>query len=194
MGELKSAWEIAQGKADRLGKLSAEELQQQREERCRQTGQAIAQRYLDNIEPLDLDVELEKHPEGEQGLTKRAAAKRLVEALDLSSQAGTGRRPARGDGGMDRVIQGIAMLEPKSGAILEQLRQLFQEYEAATGQTGREIKSKGRERLHRLRISGTAVGAINVEAVPGWQQAWQRLRQPFEPRLDHLKQELTKLF
>jgi len=193
MGELKSAWEIAQGKADRLGKLSAEELQQQREEKCRQTGQAIALRYLENIEPLELDVELEKHPEEEKGLIKRAAAKRLLEALELGSQSGTGRRPAGGDGGMDRVIQGIARLEPKSGAIIEQLRQLFQEYEAATGQTGREIESKGRERLHRLRISGTAAGAINMEAMPEWQQAWQRLKQPFQPRLDQLKQELTKL-
>ncbi len=204
MGELKSAWEIAQDKADRLGKLSAEELRQQREEQCRQIGQAIAQKYLDNLESLDLDAELEKHSEAEEELIKTAVAGHLVQALKLSSQSGTSRRPTEREGGMEqnnssggayfrmeRVIQGIAGLEPKSGTIIEQVRQLFQEYEGATREAGHEIERKGRETLHQLRISGTAVGDINVEAMPEWQQTWHRLKEPFEPRLDHLKQELT---
>lgn len=205
MGELKSAWEIAQGKADRLGKLSAEELQQQREEKCRQIGQAIAQRYLDNLESLDLDVEMEKHSEAEEGLIKTAVAAHLIQALELSSQSGTtSRRPTERDGGMEqnnssggayfrmeRVIQGIAGLEPKSKAITERVSRLFQEYEGATREGRQEIERKGKETLHRLRISGTAVGDINVEATPQWQQTWHRLGEPFEPRLDHLKQELT---
>jgi len=204
MGELKSAWEIAQGKADRLGKLSADELRQQREEQCRQIGQAIAQKYLDNLESLDLDAELEKHPEEEKGLMRTAVAGHLIQALELSGQSGTNGRPAEREGGMkqnngsgraysrmERVIKGIASLEPKSGAITERVRQLFQEYEEATREAGHEIERKGKEALHRLRISGTAVGDINVEAMPQWEQTWHRLRAPFELRLDHLKQELT---
>jgi len=207
MAELKSAWEIAQGKADKLGKLSTEELRQQGEEKCRQIGEAIAQRYLDNVEPLNLGIELDKHLEEERELIKRAVASRLIQALALSSRSGASCGPAGRDGGMkqsnrggaaylrlEKIIQGIASLEPQSRAITERLRQLFQEYEEVTREARQEIERKDKEILHRLRISGTAVGAINVEAVPGWQQAWQRLRQPFEPRLDHLKQELTKLF
>ena len=207
MGELKSAWEIAQGKADKLGKLSSEELQQQGEEKCRQIGQAIAQRYLDNLESLDLEVELDKHSEEEKGLIKRAVGSHLIQALELSSQSGTSRRPTERDGGMkqnnrsggayfrmERIIQGIAGLEPKSGAITERMRQLFQEYEGATREARREIERKGKETLHQLRISGTAVGDINIEAMPQWQQTWHRLREPFEPRLDNLKQELLRVF
>lgn len=91
---------------------------------------------------------------------------------------------------MERVIQGIARLEPKSGAITERTSQLFQEYEGATREARQEIERKGKENLHQLRISGTAVGDINVEAMAQWQQTWHRLREPFEPRLDYLKQEL----
>ena len=207
MGELKSAWEIAQGKADKLGKLSAEELQQQREEKCRQIGQAIAQRYLDNLEPLDLGIELDRHPEEERELIKRAVASRLIQALDLSSRSETspdttgrhGRVKQNNRSGgvylrLERITQGIASLEPKSGAITERVRQLFQEYEGATREARHEIERKGKEILHQLRISGTAVGDINVEAMPQWQQTWHRLRKPFEPRLDNLKQELVTVF
>lgn len=200
MGELKSAWEIAQGKADKLGKLSAEELQQQREEKCRQIGQAIAQRYLDNVESLNLGIELDRHPEEERGLIKRAVASRLIQALDLSTGWGTRGGPGAAvetyrSGGacprLDKIVQAIGSLEPKSGAITERVRQLFQEYEGATREARHEIERKGKEILHQLRISGTAVGDINVEAMPQWQQTWHRLRKPFEPRLDNLKQELT---
>jgi len=204
MAELKSAWEIAQGKADKLGKLSTEELRQQGEEKCRQIGEAIAQRYLDNVEPLNLGIELDKHLEEERELIKRAVASRLIQALALSSRSGASCGPAGRDGGMkqsnrggaaylrlEKIIQGIASLEPQSRAITERLRQLFQEYEEVTREARQEIERKDKEILHRLRISGTAVGDINVEAMPQWQQTWHRLRKPFEPRLDNLKQELV---
>ncbi len=185
MAELKSAWEIAQGKADKLGKLSAEELRQQGEEKCRQIGEAIAQRYLDNVEPLNLGIELDKHLEEERELIKRAVASRLIQAMDLRFFTSF-----RMTDKLEKTIQGIASLEPQSRAITERLRQLFQEYEGATREARHEIERKDKEILHRLRISGTAVGDINVEAMPQWQQTWHRLRKPFEPRLDNLKQEL----
>lgn len=203
MGELKSAWEIAQEKANKLGRLSPEELEQQREEKCRQIGQAIAQRYLDNLGSLNLGIELDRHPEEEKGLIKRAVASRLIQALDLGSRLATspdttgrhGRVKQNNRSGgvylrLEKIIRGIDSLEPKAGAITERVRQLFQEYEEATREARREIERKGREILHQLRISGTAVGDINVEAMPQWQQTWHRLREPFEPRLDNLKEEL----
>ena len=209
MGELKSAWEIARRKAEKLGKLSAEELRQQREENCRQIGEAIARKYLDGPDRLNLDGELEKQPEEDRGLIKRAILAQLIEAMDLrfftsfrmtggplrmtDKTVGMTDEPFRMTGGAEKVIEGIARLEPESGAVIEQLRQLLQEYEAATRQTRHDIESKSREALHRLRISGTAVGDINVEAMPQWQEEWHRLRAPFEPRLEGLKQELVEL-
>jgi hypothetical protein len=56
MSEMKSAWEKAMEKADKLGKLSSEELQQME---YRPTGNRIAAQYLQE-EQFDLDVEITK--------------------------------------------------------------------------------------------------------------------------------------
>jgi len=48
MSELKSAWEVAQERANRLGKLSADEKEQQERQKYRQVGQVLAQKWLDS--------------------------------------------------------------------------------------------------------------------------------------------------
>ncbi len=196
MGKLKSAWEIAQEKADRLGKLSAEEMQRQREQECRQIGRAIAQRYLDSPEPLPLAIELNKYQE-KKDLVRQAALTHLTQAIDLKSWSGTSPDPTKYDnrsGGiyprLERIIQGIAAVEPKSESIIERIMGLVQEYEQLADKTRQAIEIKCRETLHKLRISGTAVGNINIEATPQWQQSWHLLTEPLESRLDSLKQEL----
>jgi hypothetical protein len=83
-------------------------------------------------------------------------------------------------------------LGPKSQPIVERVTGLVQEYEQAKREIRQELQGKDRGILHQLRISGTAVGDINVEATPQWQQNEQRLLEAFSPRLDALKQELIK--
>jgi len=184
MGKLKSAWEIAQEKADRLGKLSAEEMQRQREQECRQIGRAIVQRYLDSPEPLPLAIELNKYQE-KKDLVRQATLTHLTQAIDLRflTSFGMTSKP-------ERIIQGIAAVEPKSESIIERIRGLVQEYEQLAVKARQAIEIKCRETLHQLRISGTAVGNINIEATPQWQQSWHLLTEPLEPRLDSLKREL----
>lgn len=196
MSDLKSAWEIAQEKAKKLGKLSHEEVRQQREEQCRQIGAAIAQRYLDNPEPLSLRAELNKHSEEEQVLVKRAILGYLIQAMDLSHRSGRSPDSTRYNHSgevylrLEKIVQGIASLEPTTATITGQISQLCQEYEGAIRKTKQEIERKSRETLHQLRISGTAVADINIEATPQWQQSCHKLIEPFQPRLDSLKQEL----
>ncbi|PIU56972.1 MAG: hypothetical protein COS87_00550 [Chloroflexi bacterium CG07_land_8_20_14_0_80_45_17] len=184
MGKLKSAWEIAQEKADRLGKLSLAEMQRQREQECRQIGRAIAQRYLDSPELLPLAIELNKYQE-KKDLVRQATLTHLTQAIDLRFLTSFGMTSK-----LERIIQGIATVEPKSESIIERIRGLAQEYEQLADKTRRAIEIKCRETLHQLRISGTAVGNINIEATPQWQQSWQLLTEPLESRLDSLKQEL----
>jgi len=81
MGELKSAWEIAQEKANRLGKLSAEEMEQQERQGYRQIGQGLAQKWLDSSQQLDMTAELNKHEEKEREIIKQALIEHLVEAV-----------------------------------------------------------------------------------------------------------------
>ena len=181
MGELKSAWEIAQEKADKLGKLSVEEEQQQREEECRQIGTAVAQKYFDQPDLQDIATVLNSYPEEKRKLIRRATLNCLVEAIDLTSL------------NLGKAIQGIAMVEPRSQGVLEQIAQLAQEYEQAGRKAREGLQNKVKETLHQLRISGTAVD-INIETTLEWQEAWSSLAQPFKSRLDTLKQELTSVF
>jgi hypothetical protein len=182
MGELKSAWEIAQEKADRLGRLSAEEQEQQKKERCRQAGQVLAQKWLDTSEELDIAAELNRYGEEEKGMIRQAIIDRLVEAINFESP-----------GGLVKAIQGIANLEPESQPTIEGITGLVQEYEQAERKRRRELQGPYREILHELRISGTAVGDINVEATSQWQQSQRRLIEALAPRLNELKQELLRL-
>lgn len=191
MSELKSAWEIALEKSNKLGKPSAEEEQRYLEEKYRQIGTAIVWKYLDDPRgspesSSGLTSQLEAYSEKEKNpiiknLIRRAALNELIAALDLKNPMNP-----------NEICRGIASLRPESQPVLDQVTQLVQEYEQARGETRRELENKGKEVLHRLRISGTAVGDINIEDSAEWQEKQQLLMATFAPKLDSLKQELTK--
>ena len=182
MSELKSAWEIAQEKANRLGKLSAEEREQQERQRYRQIGQALAQKWLDSSQRLDMAAELNKHGEKDRAIIKQAVIEHMVEAIEFTT--------TRGINSVKRVIEAISSLGPELQPKAEEIGQLVQEYEGAEQKIRQELESDYRETLHKLRISGTAVDAINIEANPQWQLARQELVEAFTPRLNDLKQAL----
>jgi hypothetical protein len=194
MGELKSAWEIAQEKASKLGKLSAEEKRQQMEQRCHQIGKAMAQTYLDHQEGQNITTQLSNYPEEEKRLIAQAIVGHLSEALSLRNPKITENPQGFSSvSRLEKIIQGIATIAPKLQPVTSQISLLIQEYQQAGEKTRQEIENKGRERLHQLRISGTAVGGINIEATLEWQEDWYKLAQPFEERLNELKQELPQL-
>ena len=182
MGELKSAWEIAQEKANRLGTLSAEEKEQQARQRYRQIGQALAQKWLDSSRQLDITTELNKHEEKEREIIKQALIEHLVEAIEFTT--------TQGINSAKRVIKVISSLGHELQPKAEGIGQLVQEYEAAEQKIRQELESDYRETLHQLRISGTAVDAINIEADHKWQVARQGLVEDFTPRLNDLKRAL----
>jgi hypothetical protein len=182
MGELKSAWEIAQERANRLGKLSAEEEEQQARQRYHQIGQVVAQKWLDSSQQLDITAELNKHKEEERNIIKQAIIEHLVEAIEFTATEGMNR--------MKKVIEGISSLGPELQPKAKEIGELVQEYEGAERKIRQELESNYRETLHQLRISGTAVDAINIEAGPQWQPTQQRLVEAFTPRLNDLKRGL----
>ena len=183
MDELKSAWEIAQERAGRLGKLSTEEREQQERQRYRQVGQALAQKWLDSSGQLDVTWELNKYGESERDRIKKSLIDRLVQAIEFTTtQAISGTR---------RIVEAIGSLEPGLQPGTSEIARLVQEYETGQHTIRQELESGCRETLHKLRISGTAVGAINVEASPEWQLANQELLEALTPRLNDLKRTLT---
>ena len=182
MGELKSAWEIAQERANRLGRLSAEEREQQERQEYRQLGQALAQKWLDSSQRLDMTAELNKHEEKDREIIKQVIIEHLIGAIELTT--------AQGRNSVEKIIEGISSLEPELQPKAEEISQLVQEYEGAEQKIRQELESDYRETLHKLRISGSAVAAMNIEADPKWQPAHQGLVESFTPRLNELKRAL----
>jgi hypothetical protein len=182
MSELKSAWEIAQEKADRLGKLSAEEKEQQERQRYRQIGQALAQKWLDGSQPPNITDELNKYGEKEWETIKQALIEHLAEVIELTT--------TQSIASTKKVIEALGSLGPELQTKAEEINQLVQEYEVAEQKIRQELESGYRETLHKLRISGTAIDAINIEISPKWQPAHQGLVESFTSRLNELKQAL----
>jgi hypothetical protein len=183
MGELKSAWEIAQERVSRLGKLSAEEEKQQARQRYRQVGQVLSQKWLDSSRPPDITAELNKHREEDREGIRQAVIEHLLEAVEITPTQSTDR--------VRRAIEGVSRLGPELQSEAEGVATLIQEYEEAEGKTRQQLESSYWETLHQLRISGTAVGRVNIEANEQWQLARQRLVEDFAPRLADLKRKLT---
>jgi len=185
MGELKSAWEVAQERANRLGKLSAEEKEQQQKQGYRQIGQALAQKWMDSPQRLDVTAELGKYEEGERDVIRRAVIEHLVETIGFAD--------ARAVDNVKRVAQAITSLRPELQPRAEEMGQLVQEYGLAEQEIRQELEGSYRATLHQLRISGTAVDAINIETNQKWQLARQGLVESLAPRLDALKRALVRL-
>jgi hypothetical protein len=184
MSELKSAREIAQERANRLGRLSAEEKEQQARQGYSQIGQVLAHKWLDSSQRLDMTAELKKHEEKDRNIIKQAAIDHLIGAIELTS--------AQGRNNVEKIIKGISSLGPELQPEAEEIGKLVQEYEGAERGIRQELESNYRETMHQLRISGTAVDAINIEADHKWQPARQRLVEAFTPRLNDLKQALIR--
>lgn len=181
MADIKSAWEIAQERANRLGKLSAEEQKQQEEQECRQIAAGIAQKYLNSSETQDIATMLDKYSGEGKKLIGLALFGLLTEAITFDSQTRA-----------EKAAQAIVVMKPKSQPLIGRIIDLLTEYHQAGKTIKKEVETRTKEVLHQLRISGSAIGEINIEASPQWQQNWQRVKRPLEQQLDALKQELHK--
>jgi len=183
MDELKSAWEIAEERASRLGKLSAEEQKQQEVQRCRQNGRALAGKWLEGSEKLNLPAEIGRHGPEERAMVKQAAVEHLAEAIEPPATGSIDR--------VTRAIDGIESLAPELQPQVDEMRKLLHEYEGAERKVKQELEGAYRETLHRLRISGTAIAGINLDSTGEWQTARQRLVDALTRRLSDVKRTLT---
>jgi hypothetical protein len=184
MGEIKSAWEIAMEKAEKLEKLPPEELRRQKEEKYASIGQVLVDKYLGGLDLWQLDVELDKHSGEERDLLREAAIFKLAHSIDLEN-------PER----LGRIMEGISYLRQGEDIkeIGKELDRLFQEYKQVEQKEREEMEKSSGEILHQLNISGSAIGGFNPKAVGEWQQESQKLAQPFREKLEMLRQRLLEL-
>jgi cell division protein ZapA (FtsZ GTPase activity inhibitor) len=180
MSDIKSAWEIAQEKANKLGELSPQEREGQRQDRCRLIGESLAEKYLSHHDISFLKEELSKQATQDKDLVSKAAMRRLIQAIDI-------RYPPT----LAEISKGILTLDNSATAIkiMDEVKELFQEYTEAEDKERQETEKTGGEMLHQLRISGTAVSRLNIRAKDEWQKKLDQTAHPFDDRLNYLKEE-----
>ena len=126
--------------------------------------------------------ELNKYEEEERETIKQAVIEHLAEVIELTS--------TQNITSTKKVIEALSSLWPELQPKAEEISRLIQEYEGAEQKIRQELEGSYRETLHKLRISGTAIDAVNIEVDPKWQPAQQGLVESFTPRLNELKQAL----
>jgi len=187
VGEIKSAFEKALEKAERLEKLSPEEMRERKGEEYAPIGRALADRYLGHGYGELLGEEANKHSGEERDIVTRAALSRLVETMELENYEIT-----------QRATEGFIVLKrkEKDRELKDQLESLLDEYKQAEKERyeeeKEEIERKERGLLHQLRISGSAVGEINLEASETWEEICQGLYSQYDKILEDLKVQLLR--
>jgi hypothetical protein len=183
MEEIRSSWEIAREKADKLGELSPEEQRKQREDRCRPIGKALAEKYLGECDINSLEAEINEHGDEDKELIRQMVLYNLVEHIDLKN-----------DFVLERICRGILALTRIETAdhLMNSIQQVFQQYREAQEVERQKIEKAGGEILHQQRISGTAVSRINIRAREEWREILDKTAQPFEESLGKLKKELLE--
>lgn len=180
MGELKSAWEIAQEKAKKLGDLSPEERRRQKEKECLQIATVLADKYLARPDAKLLTNELAKHEGPEKEMITTFLTRQFVDAIEISGSK------------TERAIEGILTLD-QQGTMKDKvakIKEVLQEHQSAQTKEKEDIEKAGREILHQMRISGSAVSRINIRAKEEWQKRLEKIAAPFEETLKQLKQQL----
>ena len=188
MAEMKSAFEKALERAERLGKLSPEEIRESREKEFTPIGRALAEQYLGHGYGHILEEEMARYGGEEKDVVMKAALCRLVEAIELGNHEAT-----------ERAMGGIVALkgEAEVGPIQKQLTSLLEEYKQEEKDRYEEEKGemerKERELSQELGISGSAIGEINLEASETWKEICRELYSQFDQRLDQLKEQLLQM-
>ena len=186
MGDIKSAWEIALEKTEKLGKLSPEELREQRRQELAPVGRGLADRYLAGLGLWQLKVELDRYKGEERALVTESLVSSLVQGIELGN-----------DDRLARVMEGVSALKEERQAGITEIRDraeaLFREYREVEQKERRDAEESVKEILHQLRISGSAIGAINPKVMPEWQQALDRFAEPYIMQLEELKERLKHL-
>jgi hypothetical protein len=188
MGDMKSAFERAWERAEKLGELTPQEIRERKEEEFSLIGRGLAQRYLEHGYLDVLQEGVDKYSDEERKIVTKAALSSLVAAIeignyDIAMRAMPGILTLKGNG----PIQEIA----------EKLGAIFQEYEQAKQQRyekeKEQLQKEEREILHQLRISGSAIDELNLEVSAAWDRACAELSFQFGERLHQLKEELLEL-
>jgi hypothetical protein len=194
MGKMKSAWEKAQEKAEKLGKLTEEEI---RQFECIPVGNKLAARYLQDT-GYSLDAELTKYKgTGLRKYIAQGAQEIFIHNIILPQND-------RDKQLIKRAIAGLRIVKENKNqltAILDRITNLLNYYEQARQQTYTQFK-KGFEA--RLQESSQALqkqygnaAPIEAQLQAQFQAEWLKLNSElnaqYEKVLEEHRQHIQKI-
>lgn len=183
MGEIKSSWEIAMEKVDKLKELTPDELKKQEEERYTLVGQAIADKYIEAINLRQLKFDLDKYNNEERKLLRPIIASSLISNIELGDYDG-----------LDKIIEAASYIRQKeiSMGLIDEIKKLFQEYEKAKEKVMDDMDGLAMQALLNMGISGSAIAEVNTKASGEYEQLSNQLDQPFIDRLELFKKSIQQ--
>ncbi len=188
MDKMKSALERALERADRMGKLSPEEMHRQNVARYVPAGEAIAQRFLGHGQISILSEQLEKLENQGRSIAKDSAIAILISSIDLEDRDLT-----------QRALEGIIGLKgsQETEKIADKVMALFGSYAWQKKMWHEDhAEDAGKKTKHQMftaGISGGAVAGINIESDDEWIKKTDELRSEFNQHLIRMKVSLAQL-
>lgn len=194
MGEMKSAWQIAMEKADKLGKVSPDELNSIK---YVPEGNKIASQFLLD-EKLDLASEMAKFPAGDAAkFVKKGIDEILIRNITLPHNDEDTRKTNRAMTGLRVIKENKKQLE----SILGLINTLVHQYQLALQQTYAEFKKKAEVTIQQAsRTTRPQRGdqmpleqKLQLQLQEEWREVHSELDSQYDKALNEHKQKIREL-
>ena len=194
MGEMKSAWQIAMEKADKLGKVSPDELNSIK---YVPEGNRIASLFIQD-EKADLLSELAKFPVGDAAVfIKKGIDEILVRNITLPRNDEDTRKTTRAMAGLRLIKENKKQLE----SILGLISTLVNQYTVALQQTYSEFKKKAEATIQQTSRSmrpqrGDQMPLeqkLQLQLQEEWREVHSELDAQYDRALDEHRRKILEL-
>jgi hypothetical protein len=194
MSEMKSAWEKAMEKVEKLGKLSEEELKQLE---YQPAGNKLAAKYLQETD-FNLDAEMTKYKgTGVRKYILQGAQEILLRSIVLPKNEHDMQTTGRAISGLRLLKENKKLLD----TIIDRINNLLNYYEQARQQTYLQFKKDFETKLQEAKQTvQQQVGAkvrIEPEQHPQFMEEWRRINSQldaqYERALEEQKQQIMQM-
>jgi hypothetical protein len=194
MGEMKSAWEKAMEKVEKLGKLSEEELKQLE---YQPAGNKLAAKYLQEVD-YNLDAELTKYKgTGVRKYILQGTQEIFLRSIVLPKNEYDTQTTRRAMAGLRLLKENKKLLD----TILDRITNLLNYYGQARQQTylqfKKDFEAKMRETNQAMQQQAGAKVRTEPEQHPQFMEEWRRINSQldtqYEKVLEEHKQQILKI-
>jgi len=194
MGEMKSAWEKAMEKVEKLGRLSDEEIAQQKNIPL---GNKLAATYL-SVENYDLDAELTKYKgTGFRKYVIQGAEEIFLRSITLPQSERDKQTTSRAMAGIGLIKENKNQLE----AVIDRINNLLTYYEQALQQTYTQfkqsfeakLKEAGKSLQQQMKTQAPLESELQLQFQEEWRRISNQLNAQYENALEEHRQQIATI-